>query len=587
MKIIKNNITLLVITVYILSVFLISPWGNYALADDYYYLVQIKAFSSGELIRSALIGPTFLSQNFLSVAWGNIFGFTYLSLRILTIFISILCIFLVGKISDSLNIDKRYKLMLLVLLAFNPFFYSCSLNLMTENYFLFFLLSSLYFFLLYILKSEQKNLFISTLLGGLSITSRQYGFVLFPVYILSYFFKKGKNYKYSDILRIFLPVLIFGSIGLFWPKYSSVIEPKSTSLNLFFASVGDIKSKIFNLNIFIYISYFLMPISFAYLNKLKKINLLLIIFFSLPLAYFVFTQNLFNIGNLFYLEGLQARLRPNIRDSVFNNIPFKLFLAYLISLSFTTNFINIVSSGINYIILKKKNIFQIIKEHDTLLLFGITTVGFYLIVVITEAYFDRYFINFFVFLTIFGILFLKRSSIQVTYIAIVVSLLMSFITYGIVFDYHSENKLKWSLANKINSEYGVKRYDIFIDQIYASTIQMEDTDNFKGFYPARPQNYNPTCFVQEYSTQNENNVLYKLIKFFQNKSFVQKYFKYENLDIDSWNREKRNKFDVKDRLFYDEKYISPIYNLIGKSMYVRAFCTNEVVPETGLEPASL
>ncbi len=572
-KYLLNNSTFFVILIYVLSVLIIAPLGNYALADDYYYLVQIKAFSSGELVRSALIGPTFLAQNFLSVAWGNIFGFTYLSLRILTIFISIFCIFMVGNISDKLGIDKHHKLILMTLFSFNPYFYSCSLNLMTENYFLFFVLSSLYFFLLYSSDNKSGTLFISTLLGGLSIAVRQYGVVLFPAYLLFYLIKNTHNYKFVDIIKITVPFLFIGTIAILWPKYSSAIEPKSISINLFFAPPKEIISKIFSADILIYVSYFLMPISFSSTGKLNKKTLLFIILIALPISHFIFYKNVFTIGNLLYLEGLQARLRASIRESVFNNILFKIFLSYLISLSFTIIVTVTVSSVIRCLILKKKTIIEFIKNKDNLLLLCLVTAGFFLIVIVTEAHFDRYFINFFLFLTIIGILYLKKSYIDISPYSFIACILMSLITYGLVFDYHAENKLKWSLANKISEESGIKRYDIFIDQVYASTVQMEETNNFKGMYPARPQNYRPFCFIQEYSIQNESNFIYKFIKFINNKSITHKYFKFESMDIDPWNREKRNKYDTEDVLLYDEEYITPIYNLIGKKMYVRAFCT--------------
>lgn len=581
--------TYLVTILFIVSILILSPWGNYALADDYYYLTQIKAFSLGELTRSALIGPTFLAQNFLSISWSAIFGLTYQSLRILTIIISIFCVLIVGRIADELHLERRLKVLFLFLFAFNPFFYSCSLNLMTENYFLFFVLTSIYYFLLYIRTERKPYLLASSLLGGMSIMVRQFGFALMVSYAVFYIFTKRKI-RYKDLVTLLLPFLVIGGIAISWPKYSSGIEPKSTNIFLFFGSFKDTILKVFDIKILTYVGYFLFPIILSYVKGVKKKTLLILLTLSFPLSYLLYSNNIFSIGNLFYLEGLQARLRVNIRNSLFNNIPFKILLSYFISFS-----ILVLIEKTMGVLLSTKSKYKKLNKDDLsskhFLLFSIISLTFYSIGIVAEAYFDRYFINFFIFITFTGVLSLKIFNVRVSSISILSCLLISTITYFIVFDYHSENKLKWDLANKVHQNYRVLRKDIFIDQLYASTIQMEDSNNYKGFEPVRPQEYYPTCFVQEYSRQNENNILYKLITYTQNKPFTQKYLKYRGIEIDTWNKSKSNNYDSNDYLLYNEEYVTPVYNLIGKRMYVRAFCTQSsgiemMVPETGLEPAS-
>ncbi len=583
--------TYLVILLYVVSILIIAPWGNYALADDFYYLIQTKAFITGDLTRSALIGPTIVAQMFLGVSWSQVFGLSYLSLRVLSIIISIFCILLAGGISNKLDLKGNIKTLFLLLFTFNPYFYSCSLNFMSENYFLFFILSSIYYFLAFIKEPTNKNLFLSSLLGGLSIMVRQYGFVLLVAYLLFYIFKRRKKVNFKELLLITLPFLVLGTTAILWPKYSSYVEPKSTSTLLFFASYKDITSKLLSIDIWIYVAYFLIPFTFSYLNKLNKRYLILILILAIPLAYLVYSRGVFNIGNLFYLEGLQARLRPNLRTSLFNNVIFKLLLSYLISVSLYVFIDGLLNYVIN-IFYKRKNVTTAISSlFDRFLFISIISLGFYFIVVITEAYFDRYFINFFLFTTLLGALFLSGSNIKVSTLSMLACILMCVITYFITYDYHSENKLKWNMAKSLTENYRIDRYDIFIDQIYASTIQMEEKNNYKGFDPVRPQNYKPICFIQEYSKQNEENILYKLIIYVQNKSFTHEYFKQKDIEVDSWNIDKSDSFDETDKLIYNKEYSSPVFNANGKRMYVRTFCTEDIesrlVPETGLEPASL
>lgn len=571
--------TLLVAVIYIISVLIISPWGNYAVGDDYYYLTQIEAFNVGEFTKSALIGPTIILQSFIGWVWTKIFGLNYLSLRILTIMFSLASIYMMGRILDITKIKSGLKTITLLIFTFNPYFYACSLNFMSENYFLFFTLVSVYYFLLFLTEDKNiKTLVFSAILGGLSIMIRQYGFVLLFAYLFTYILRQDRSMKVKEFLLLILPFLFFGLIGIFWPKYTSEIEPKSTSVLLFFADFHDVFKKLADLKIYSYIGYFTLPFSIFYLLKINKIKKILIFLLSFPIGYEIFRLNIFGIGNLLYMEGLQARLRINVRESLFNNVPAKVLVSYLIAISLITFLV--ITIELFYeklkIIYQNKNTTKLFKNvsSESLLLFFLT-IGFFSVVIITEAYFDRYFINFFVFLTILTAFLVNKFKLTKTLFPYLLTFFMCLITFFIVWDYHKENKLKWEIATKMSITHNIERYKIFIDKVYASTVQMEDTNNYNGLYPDEPINYQPNCFVQEYSKQNKNNLIYITINYIENNGFISKIFPRYDIEIDSWAKNKSDDFDTSDVLLYNSEYSSPVYNLIGKRMFVRGFCIED------------
>lgn len=567
------------IAVYVLSVLILKPWGNFPISDDFFYLTQVKAFSMGVFIKSALIDPTFILQAFIGLIWGKVFGITYVSLRVLTVIFSILCIVGVDKILSFFNVRKSIKTLSLVLVAFIPQFYACSLTFMSENYFLSFILFSLYNFLLFTKTNKNKYLLIASILGGLSMMIRQYGVVLFitylSVYIMTSLSSKLRKLDIKKILTISIPFIILGGLGIFWPKYFNFEHTKSEDFSAYLASFEDIVSRILSINLIPYIGYLLLPFTIPAFIKVKKKIVIPILLVSIFLSFFIYKNNVFSIGNLFYLEGLHARLVPTIRENLFNNVPFKMFISYLVSLSFITLVYYLVRELIKfYRSLDVKKVVRLIPnlENSSYLLLFISLIGFYLIVMITDRVFDRYLLNFFVILVILVSIYADKYKFNPGKLSFLMILLISIITFFLVFDYYRLNKLKWNLADRLSTEIGVDRYKIFIDNVYARTVYMEQTENYKGLLTPNPEDYHPYCFVQEYTSQNKN-ILNDFISTITKKGLFGKQIYNPQVENAGKLKELLNRFDPTDTLFFDEKYPSPMYNLIGRDTFVRAFCT--------------
>ncbi len=547
---------ILVLAIYLISVAILAPWGDYAVGDDFFYLGQTRAFALGDFTKSGLIGPTFILQGLIGVVWGKAFGLTYLSIRILTMLISILGVLVMAKVLRLLNICGGIGYMALFLFTFNPFFYSCSLNFMTENYFLLFFLLSLASFLTFLKDAKGRHLILSAVFGGLAIMIRQYGVVLFVAYLAVLLLGVKNKPHIRSVLYLVIPFTVFGCAGLFWPKSIDLVEPKSGSILLFFAGAGQITSKLFSFALFPYIGFFLLPFAVSYIATLGKKAKVLVLAASGPLAYLIYRINIFSIGNLFYLEGYQARLRVNIREGLFNNLPFKLFFALILSISLLVASVYLYRLVHSYFCSRKKSL------TSTQFLMTLLLVGFYAIVIVTESYFDRYFVNFFVVLILIASLALAGLQIKVNKLATFICLGIGLLTFFLIFDYHRENKLKWALAATMTNEMGIGRYKIFIDNNYASTVRAESgiTDP-----------YNPVCFVQEYAKQ-ESNALNDFLTYVESRDFMLKYLANPQISLARDSRRASNHFDQTDTLLFEREYTSPMYNLVGKRMFVRAFC---------------
>lgn len=558
---------LITLTVYVITILIVQPWGNYPINDDFYYFTQVKAFSMGFFKKSALITPTFILQGYLGLLWSTLFGISYLSLRFLTIFISISCLYIIFKILLTLNVKKALILPCLLSMAFNPIFYASSFTFMTENYFLLFWLLSTLFFIKSQTNDKIRYLVISTIFGGFSTLIRQYGFVLFPIFLIINYYKPSQR-KISRFLAILLPFVIISTFGFIYPKYINPEFPKSFNILMFFTSVKSLFERIFNIYYLSYSGFILLPFTIGKFIELKRKGKLSIGIISVFTSFFIYKGNLFKIGNIFYLEGLYAKMFNNIRLNLLNNIPFKLLLSLLISVSVAIIAHSIIIKSMKSF--SKKHNFKM-RISNTSLLLELMILGFYLIALITDKFYDRYLLNFFVIATIYSAFKVNKYNHKNLIIMYLMTFLVSSITFLISVDYYRQMNLKWKMVEEITRSYEIKNTDIFLDPVYIKSALMEERDNYSGLKLLNTDDYYPTCFIQEYS-EGDGNYLSKLFNYLNNHPKIIKYISNPKIENVSLLKSKDNHFDPNDRLIKSEEYKTPMYNLIGKKMYVRAFC---------------
>lgn len=267
---------------------------NFMQNDDWVYYQMIENFMKGDFKLSFVSAPTFYTQGILGMLFSFIFGINHLPL--LTLFISV-CNFYIF----SLIIFKFFKqsptssILLSLLFFFNPLHIYSIWGFMTENYFLFFMLLSFYFFL----KSEEiskedktKSKCCSSYCKYISLTFvfitlgffiRQVALVI-PLTFSIYLFLKGirEDYKHKKYVNININInykkgIYFLMLFIFLLSFYQFIFPKTFEMldkGFYFGHFG-VNHSVFSLfyGIFIVLTSLTLPIILFSIDLNLNLNL--------------------------------------------------------------------------------------------------------------------------------------------------------------------------------------------------------------------------------------------------------------------------------------------------------------------------
>ncbi len=561
--IVLNKIYSTVFILYILSVLIISPWGNYAIGDDLYYLFQIKSFQNGDFTKNSYIDTSIILQIFIGYGWSFLFGANFLSLRILTILFTLIFIFVLVKILKFLKFSNNLIIVTSLLLIFNPKIMFASLSFNSEIYFLTFLFSSFYFLLKFNEATKLKYLLYFSIIAGFSVWIRQLGFLmLFPALFVFYLnYKNLSKISLPKILGIFGIFITLSIVGILWPKHENPIHQTSLSL-LSVINYNNISDKFFVLWKEIpYVSLILSPFVFFLLKNTNKISKILITILSLILAIFLFHENIFSIGNVLYLEGLYARGYPILREHLINNLVIKFILAFSFSIIFILAFNFVVKNISNF------------KSNKTVLLILFTCFVYLSSIFLAGVLYDRYFIYFELFFLIFfvSILNILKINLDRTTLFITSWYVIFSIFYSI--DFHQDLKIKWKFANEISSERSVKLDEIFIQETFLKYAYIEKIKDYSGMYKIKPDYPEYKCYVSNDIVQNKN--IFGTLFFLSSKA-INKMNLLENKGIFEYGYNAGQLKQCKDcKILKEQGYFSPLYEVLGISKFVKAYCLDE------------
>ena len=590
-KFVVVNPFLTPLTLYLLSLVIVNPTGNFAINDDWDFYLHVRYFLNGIYAKNQLIDASFILQGFLGMLWAKFFGLSFFSLRLLTILFTVIFGYGFFNILELFRVNRSFILFSLLLLFFNPLIYISSLTFMTEVYFLAFFIWSVYFFLLFLRSSEttltEKTLsfsmhyfFISSILGALSLLIRQYGIVLFISYflVLIYIF----FYKYSILNRHFrtkkllqsltVLILLYGiSLGilLWWP-----VLPVSTTkklADLFINPQDFLDSFGRSLYLVIYFSFFLLPISIA--SYLKTISVKKVLFATLVVSLLfkaVYSKDIFFLGNNLYIESLFNRTDFKHDISLFDNIPFKFMLTVLTLVSFSNLFVVMFGQIKN---LKVKGLIKGSKFEEDIL-FILLLLGMYAAAIVSKGTIDRYFLNFFV------VLFLTLSLYVFPRLQINTKAFVLFFVFNLSFiilltiDFMSTQNVKWYQAKLIQQRENIVT-TVYVDGTFA---RYSHTVRFK--HPSEvtsslPLGLNYRCFVQKYSklsNPDSKNLLLKFLTRTENSRTLNKYIT-NPVKSDILTTPRIRNIDKNlDNLIFNQEVKSPLYNWIGKKVFVGSYC---------------
>lgn len=233
--------------------------------DDWLYYIQVQNFLGWNFKLDDYMGANFYSVGIFGTIFAKVFGIT--NLPILTLLISIGCFAITALILNNILKSQLKSILLALLLYLSPIFIFTTWGFMTDNYFLFFLLVSVYFINkendTRIQKHKLIYFFLANLFIIISYFARQLGIIISASYAISLLLKK--SYK-----KAFVQFLISGILVLYHFKFF----PKTPAMwenNFGYENLGHMRLVFsFVFIIAIYASMFLMPIIVGYIKSINK-----------------------------------------------------------------------------------------------------------------------------------------------------------------------------------------------------------------------------------------------------------------------------------------------------------------------------
>lgn len=443
----------------------ISKSITYIQNDEYTHYRLIWQFLEGNFTLDPYIGATFYAQGISAMLYSKIFGWE--TLPVLTLIVSILSFYTLAKILNNFFNQSQITSILLSLIMFlNPIFLYSSFGFMTENYFLLFMLGSVYFIFSFtnaktprdkILKITLANIFIV-----LAYFVRQFSFITSISFTLYLFLKK--NFKFASIQLILFVALLFFHYKLF------PITPQMYDSNLNILQLLDFKNTV---NIvfatLVYVALFLAPLvlllsitTFKHFNIFKK---LLFIVFATTLAFYL--KSNFKPYEITFTN----RLRTGEIYVNYANTNFPYFDNVFERKGFLTNdirgtkyhyrgffdlFIIFENLGILLaILLISTALFNVKKifEFQSVYIFG-----FLALLILAPRIFDRYLIPLLpMFILFFASLNQKFSTKYKKFLIVITLLFWTFLNYIYLADYIKINNYVWQKSESIAIKEDINR----------------------------------------------------------------------------------------------------------------------------------
>jgi 4-amino-4-deoxy-L-arabinose transferase-like glycosyltransferase len=171
--------TVLLTATWLLAILLVNPLGDFPLNDDFSYARSTMNLSEGGALRyDPWLSMTLLAQVLWGTAFCKLFGFSFTVLRCSTLVLSWVSILAGYRLSRELGQSSRTSLLIALLLAFNPLFFSLSFTYMTDVPFFAFSILSVLFYVRYFHNSQLKGLLLGSSFALAAVFVRQLGLLL-------------------------------------------------------------------------------------------------------------------------------------------------------------------------------------------------------------------------------------------------------------------------------------------------------------------------------------------------------------------------------------------------------------------------
>ncbi len=436
----------LIVALFFLQFFFISPFGEFALNDDWVYAEAVKNWTeTGNFRLMPYAGPTFYVPIAVGTFFSKIFGFSFSLLRVSTLAFTLTLLISLYSLLNKITKNTKLSFLGVLLLWFNPITYNLSFTFMTDIPALSLLVLSMYFYYKAFENHKPIWLFVGSVFAILGFYTRQTSILILCAAGL-FAIINFKKFKFKNLLWSFgIPILT----AIFIYFYLSIN-------NLLPQSAGDHivnntqfifqNTKSWLWYIFMYLGLFLLPITIGWLTKYKstfltkqnpKRNALLIlsavILTTSAILKLIWNIQFPYIGNMITVYGLGPLNFVLAGEAVqlFSNTA-QVIITLLATISFCL---------LLFIIFPKK-----LNTEPTgfIYLFGIL----YTLSILLFVSFDRYLLPLIIVATI--LLFQKIKHTKFSYTT-AFFLIAMFAVFSISQTHHyiSINKVRWNMANQL------------------------------------------------------------------------------------------------------------------------------------------
>jgi hypothetical protein len=204
----------LILLVYLPLALSASPFYEFPLNDDVIYAEAVQTLlETGQLKLSPWVAPTLILQVVYGAAVSKLFGFSFTTLRLTTLVLSLASTSSLYLFLRTLNLNHVLSLCGALTLALNPVYLNLSYTFMTEVPFIAFLLFSLLCYTRGLTRNSYASVLAGSVFAAASLLIRQVGVILPVAVVLSTFFgdSGSRRSRRRDLILLSsaLPIVTF------------------------------------------------------------------------------------------------------------------------------------------------------------------------------------------------------------------------------------------------------------------------------------------------------------------------------------------------------------------------------------------
>jgi len=492
--------------IWLLSVIVVNPAGEFPLADDWVYLDMLKLLHEKNILfYPNYLGSTVISQLAWALLWCKLFGYSIFVARVTSLVNSLLLILVLYFLLQKLTSNRNFSFFGTALFIFNPVFYVLSFTFMTEPSFCLVIagcLAAAYASL----KSYKWNwIFLLVFLCGVAVLIKQTALII-PISFLAIilFNRKIPGRLFSGALLSLAVTAIAYTVLLYWINYT--YGSSGRFMNRMNHDVINYLKEGYHegfshqrenfLNITMYCGLFMLPVlpilaigsarifeNGSFYRHRTKILATLILLASVFSYLQTESLQLPNLDNIFYNTGLgPVVLRDTniLKMKPHSFIEATFFWRSLSVLSMATGLYLLVVLTFQCILSIKKSFRKEAEASDIFYQLLYCAAIIYIFLLVNEYIFDRYILL----LTLLIILMLGVSmkdllgSLKMKWYALSLVILFPIVVFNVAatHDYLAWNRAKWDALNFLTERLKISPKEI--DGGYEFNASRNYSDNY-------------------------------------------------------------------------------------------------------------